>query len=635
MGGTVMESRGNRFPGERAFRREDAVRFFGREREAKELSRAWRTHPVTILYGSAGCGKSSLLAAGVLPLLDPAGNDVLPVGGLRHRPGVPAALVQENENPFVLALLSSWSPYQAPTELVGQTVAGFLGKHPPRRVPSGDPLPLLAAIDHVDDAFAGPAAWQRHRAELLAQLADALDSELSLRLLVVVNEEHFDDLVRHPGLARARHFRLPPLPVGAALDACRLPVETTGGGFAPGVAEALVDDLRTVRGERRVRVQPLLLQLACAALPDGTAYVTRPPDVDRVIADHCDRLLGEVAADYFHGDTGKLRAQVRETFAGPVSPGEGGLPESVIDALVEHRLLRTVPGDGGPWHRLWDDRLAAALLLSGSGSLPRGPADAAGELRVAETALRLGHLDVAAGHAGAALAAAPRAGPLTAVIRSFLGDVAYHGGDLDAAVAHYRLAAQSHATARGGDVAVATLLTAAGRVLIRQGAFGDAIKDLRAACRRSPDDATIQTELAWALYYSGHESGAVDVLDGVLAVAGNATEALRARGEIMSDLQRPERALRDLERAGPLQQPSAQAAYALALAQKGEVSEAVRAIPPMDAEQDGPTLLRAARVMVAAGKHSEAVRLARRAREPGARTHLPPRLAAEADRLSE
>ena len=57
------------FPGLAAFREEDRIYFSGRGREQRELVRRIERHRLTVLFGRSGLGKTSLLQAGVFPLL--------------------------------------------------------------------------------------------------------------------------------------------------------------------------------------------------------------------------------------------------------------------------------------------------------------------------------------------------------------------------------------------------------------------------------------------------------------------------------------------------------------------------------------------------------------------------------------
>lgn len=66
-GGNALKK--NRYPGIHSFTNAERGEFFGRERETKELYRLLLLNPVVVLFGKSGTGKTSLLQAGVAPLL--------------------------------------------------------------------------------------------------------------------------------------------------------------------------------------------------------------------------------------------------------------------------------------------------------------------------------------------------------------------------------------------------------------------------------------------------------------------------------------------------------------------------------------------------------------------------------------
>src|SRR5262245_16805643 len=59
----------NPWPGLAAYDEAASDFFHGRDDDAEELLRLVRLAPLTVLYGKSGLGKSSLLQAGLLPLL--------------------------------------------------------------------------------------------------------------------------------------------------------------------------------------------------------------------------------------------------------------------------------------------------------------------------------------------------------------------------------------------------------------------------------------------------------------------------------------------------------------------------------------------------------------------------------------
>src|SRR5216684_4264724 len=79
----------NPWPGLDPFDETDRAYFHGRAAESGELLRLVRREPLTVLFGRSGLGKTSLLKAGLFPLL--RGEDCLPVYvRLDHADGAPA-----------------------------------------------------------------------------------------------------------------------------------------------------------------------------------------------------------------------------------------------------------------------------------------------------------------------------------------------------------------------------------------------------------------------------------------------------------------------------------------------------------------------------------------------------------------
>jgi WD40 repeat protein len=82
-------SRDNPWPGLDPFDESDREYFHGRAAESGELLRLVRREPLTVVFGRSGLGKTSLLKAGLFPLL--RGEDCLPVYvRLDHAEGAPA-----------------------------------------------------------------------------------------------------------------------------------------------------------------------------------------------------------------------------------------------------------------------------------------------------------------------------------------------------------------------------------------------------------------------------------------------------------------------------------------------------------------------------------------------------------------
>jgi tetratricopeptide (TPR) repeat protein len=670
------------YVGGRPFLAADSARFFGRTAQAGDLAARWRGSRLTILSSAAGAGRTSLLRAGVMPLLAREGTDVLPVGRVYRGTAFPVAALAEY-NPHTLALLSHWSPGEPETQLSGVTVHDFLRKRPAKYDGFGRPLPVLAAIDQVEDLF---MAAERDTAAFIGELGGALAELPQMRLLLSVPDDYLSSLAPHiERLTRSLagdpdYFRLPPLSEAAALEAVRLPSAAAGRPLDPDAALSLVAAVRVTAGAVLVAgpgpegepapaaepapgtrsspeedpagaedaghgaaVDPWVLQVACAGLWDAL-----PTDVTEVSERHVagyslGRALESVCADAVavvaagHGlPAADLAVWLPDTFlAGQAGSyrrrlvAEGGrqtagLPNAVLRELRAAHLLAATWRAGARWYALRHDILAvpvARLARWAPGELAARFADTpAAFLRAAETAMAEGDLELAQRHAAAALRGA-RGNDLRlcGTAESLLGNAAYLRGDLAHAEERYRAATETF-EALQDTRAVAGLLAAVGKSLLAQGRHGAAIEHLHSAVGRIPNDLTVQTELAWALWQAGQQRAALDVLTSVLAIDGGAPDALRARGEILADMGDAEGALRDLDRVRRAESPSALAAHGLAIAMlrgsgAGQDPDAEQKIDAAlsQAPDSGPVLVYAARA-AALGQHPDvAADLARRA----------------------
>ncbi len=74
----------NPYRGLSSYNKEDAELFFGRKAAVEELARRVENHRLTVVLGASGSGKSSLVKAGLIPVMEKSGYGTLPV----MRPGV-------------------------------------------------------------------------------------------------------------------------------------------------------------------------------------------------------------------------------------------------------------------------------------------------------------------------------------------------------------------------------------------------------------------------------------------------------------------------------------------------------------------------------------------------------------------
>ena len=386
------------YVGPRPFGRDEEDLFFGRDREARDLCSLVVAHPIVLLYAASGAGKSSLLNAGLIPLLEQRGYDVLPPA--REGGRIPDAIkTTEVNNVYVFNVLSSWAgPSVDPRQLVKADIAGFLARRPRRKDADGEPVLRVVLLDQFEELFTfAPERWQE-RAALIRQLAEALEKDPLLRVVIVMRRENLAQLETYARLLpqglRTR-FPLEPLRPEAAQEAIEGPLARTDRKIEPEASQRLVEKLRkiTVRGAGGEDVEtidqfvePVQLQVACAKLWDDLppdfhtitpAHIETYGDVDKTLMRfYEDALNAAVAKTGVSND--RLRLWVdrylitpggtRDTiYRGPKSTGreEWAIPNAAVDVLEEKHLIRAEARAGGErWYELTHDRFVGPIRES-------------------------------------------------------------------------------------------------------------------------------------------------------------------------------------------------------------------------------------------------------------------------------
>jgi tetratricopeptide (TPR) repeat protein len=363
-----------------------------------------------------------------------------------------------------------------------------------------------------------------------------------------------------------------------------------------------------------------------------SAHVREHADVDRFLSNFCGRALSAVAREHDIPAV-KIRSWLQQTFItelgtrGTAYEGIGqtaGMPNAVVWSLEDRHILKAELRSGSRWYELQHDRLIEPLRQADPGE----------HLEAARLARVDRDWDLVERHSIQAIRVFGADDlRVRADAEHLLGEVAQARRKIDDALAHYRTAASLYEVLQD-SAGVGRLLAAAGRLSLACGRHAAAVTDMRAAIGRIPKDLEVQTDLAQAIWHTGLPQGAIAVLNNVLLMDASLLTALRLRGEILADLGEVPAALRDLDRVRRQQQPSTQAARALALALSGRFDAAEQEIADALANgpDDGPVLVRAARVRALAGDRQEAARLAAAALAASG-PQLPPHLRESAQRL--
>ncbi|MFL6122416.1 helix-turn-helix domain-containing protein [Actinophytocola sp.] len=281
------------------FRGEDADLFFGRERLVAELADRVREHPVTVVLGASGAGKSSLLAAGLVP-----------------------------------ALAASRPVIMTP------------GEHPADRLPA---FGSVLVVDQFEELYTLCAADER------ARFLDDVFARPDLRVVVSVRADYFGCLAEHPVLAealRTNQVLVGPLSADELRDVLTRPAAAVGlsveralvatvsqeakgrAGVLPLLSHAMLETWRRRRGT--------VLTLAGFEAAGGIdGAVVRTAEEAYGSLDAAQReLAAELLLRMLSIDESVARRRVDLADLRSVDPGAG----VVIDRLAEARLV-TVDGD--------------------------------------------------------------------------------------------------------------------------------------------------------------------------------------------------------------------------------------------------------------------------------------------------
>ena len=380
------------YPGPQPFEAVHRSVFFGRLGELEQLRTMVLSNPVVLLYAGSGAGKTSLLNAGLIPLLEEDdGFEVLPVA--RVAPG-PGDAGPAGRNIFVYGVLSSWQPDAEDTsEPPDVTLPDFLDRTTHPETTGGWSAPRLVVIDQLEEVFALlPHRWEERDA-FFGQIGDAIRADPLLRVILVIREDYTYELepqrVRLPGRLKAR-FRLELLREAAALEAVVCPLKGTGRTFGPGVAEGLVRNLRACSADLAPNdedvpltefVEPVLLQVTCAslwrALPADREVITKDDVYNFGNVDQALRTLYETAisraAQNADVDEKKLRADFAKAFITSMDTrgnaylseeGVGGMPWDAINIVDQYHVIRAQWRSRAHWYELTHDRFIPPIQRS-------------------------------------------------------------------------------------------------------------------------------------------------------------------------------------------------------------------------------------------------------------------------------
>ncbi|WP_156035331.1 WD40 repeat domain-containing protein [Terrabacter tumescens] len=384
----VAPARTNPYVGPQSFRRGDQL--YGRDREAADLVDLLVAERIVLLHSPSGAGKTSLIQARLVPMLEEEGFEVLPIVRVNREPadvpGAPAGI-----NRYVLSTLLSLEEglpaaiQHTVTELAGMTLAQYLAQRPDM---DGRPGNEVLVFDQFEEVITADPVDQDAKAAFFTDLSTML-ADRKLWALFAAREDflaEFAPYVRPLPTRLSTRYRLDLLTADQALDAMTLPARAVGVEFDHDAARRLVDDLRKVRvqhagtvtEEEGPHVEPVQLQVVCRLMWDRLsrearrveiADVEAVGDVDKALADYYATSVAGVC-----GDTGLPERSLRDwietalvtnqgfraqVMRGPAGPDD--VSERVLRTLTDRHLLRAESRRGAVWYELAHDRLVEPI----------------------------------------------------------------------------------------------------------------------------------------------------------------------------------------------------------------------------------------------------------------------------------
>jgi tetratricopeptide (TPR) repeat protein len=634
------------------------------------LRSLWVENRLTILHSRTAAGKTSLLNAGVLPLLtDQVNTKVMPPTTIRatsphisrhslHPP--PPDLSSDPES----AVHYSGSPSSI-TEFIRARLDEALASAPAPKV--------LAAIDQFERLYSF-STDQRMR--FLRDLTRTLRQHSQLNLLILVNDDWITNLKQQHSLTsfEPRYVRLSDLTPLAAIEALTRPLRTLGYDIHHVAAQELMTRLgalsASIGGEpilpaQTALIRPLYLQIVGEEV---FPRLSPPPSAirkdmlddystfDQAFTNFYDSVVDEV-----HRFTGvpedRLRAWIESEFVTQsgalrdVRRGAyltAGMPNWICDLLVDSHILDIVQRAQRTSYRLESDSLAKVVLdvnrlwrdaLSGDFEYRDRDAAANRFEDTAEAALTEGDISTAQRFAALAAARYDQVGDWRRLAHALVlkACIAQIKGQLDAAERSLQ-EALSLVTVLQDRNLTAKVLSALADVSASGRNFTRAAEFQQLAVDYLPTDVDALVGLAFAQWYGGSPADADATFSQALSWDPNAARAWVGRGQVRAEMEEYDIALSDIERAlecglSREDEIDALSARALALAGLGRSAEgadelaAARGRDP----QRPRTLLRSARLAVMHGESQTAARELERGLEGS--PPLSPREQADARKL--
>lgn len=412
-----------RYPGLRSFTQDQESLFFGREREKQELFHLIAVEKSVVLFSKSGIGKTSLLNAGVIPLLEAAGMAPVPIRfgnelikpeehfrrqfdrAYRHFNGLPAATSDPGAAPGTFWEQIKASPFQhdqdqhVPVIIFDQFEELFtLYPNPEQRRRFVEELAALI-MEKMPDGLRQSLRARLNDGSIKSAEVAALEKPPLIKLVFSIRSDLFhymDELSETiPSILRSR-YQLFGFSGEQAEEAIVRPAGIRSAGFiSPAfgyVPEALREILETLT--KNNEVEPFSLQAVCQALEERLVWQAqeKPASIQAMPRNAGGLPLIDTA--FYGGKKGLQQilnefyqnrlAELKEAWQKPAQLliedalvnennrrrsmdvtdllAREGITQELLDALEQRRLVRREPRLDSFYYEISHDALLPAVL---------------------------------------------------------------------------------------------------------------------------------------------------------------------------------------------------------------------------------------------------------------------------------
>lgn len=383
--GTIpaVNSRPNPYVGPRAFKLNEKL--YGREKEATAIFDLLLAERVVLLHAQSGAGKSSIIQAALVPLLEADGFNVLPVMRVSRPPTFPEHEMVNRYARSVLLDLEATANNDGGDDPTSVSLTDYFEQRSDR----AKEKPEVLIFDQFEEMFTLDVADSAAKEEFFKQLGIVLQNR-NRWAIIAMRDDFIGAIAPYQQWLPTRlahRYRLELLTPKAANDSIRGPAKAVGVEYDDGAVHRLVEDLRTVRQQKGPKefeqiagpyIEPVHLQVVCTDLwrrlsPKATtvceADVETVGDVDAALGAYYSMAVLEAARDG-NCDEGLLRTFIgtqlirndvrAQTLMG--SEMDAGVASDALEALGDRYVVRRDDRRGAIWYELAHDRLIGPVL---------------------------------------------------------------------------------------------------------------------------------------------------------------------------------------------------------------------------------------------------------------------------------